>query len=81
MPATTVKLDAELLREIVKVKSPKQTLSSFVRESLQADIRQRKLRAAAESYQKLLAENDAERMEMEGWEAAPLAIAPRRARK
>ena len=81
MPATTVKLDAELLREIAKVKSPKQTLSAYVRESLQADIRKRKLRAAAEAYEKLLADDKNERLAMEEWEAAPLSIAPRRRRK
>jgi Arc/MetJ-type ribon-helix-helix transcriptional regulator len=81
MPATTVKLDANLLREIARVKSPKQTLSAFVRESLEADIRRRKLRAAAETYQRLLVENEAERADFEEWESAPLARAPRRVRK
>ena len=81
MPATTVKLDVELLREIARVKSPKQTLSAFVRETLQAAIRQRKLRAAAEIYQRLLEENQEEGAAMDEWEAAPLAHAPKRPRK
>ncbi|HEY1582048.1 MAG TPA: hypothetical protein VGF73_02990 [Chthoniobacterales bacterium] len=63
------------------MKSPKQTLSAFVRESLEADIRRRKLRAAAETYQRLLLENEAERADFEEWESAPLAHAPRRVRK
>lgn len=80
MPATTVKLDSELLREIAKIKSPKQTLAAFVRESLQRDIDRRKLRAAAETYRQLLTENEKERREMEEWEASHLAVAPSRAR-
>ncbi len=63
------------------MKSPKQTLSSFVRESLQADLRRRKLRSAAETYHRLLTENEKERAETDEWEAAPLAKSPRPARK
>lgn len=81
MPATTVKLDADLLREIARIKPPQQTLSAFVRETLQADIRRRKLRTAAETYQRLLSENNEERAALEEWEMAPLARAPKRARK
>lgn len=78
MPATTVKLDSELLREIAKVKSPKQTLSAFVRESVQLDILRRKLRSAAEAYCQLLTEDDEERRAMEEWESSHLASAPKR---
>ena len=78
MPATTVKLDSELLREIGKIKPPKQTLSAFVRESLERDIRWRKLRDAAEAYRLLLAENEDERREIEEWESSHLAAAPKR---
>ncbi len=81
MPATTVKLDSELLREISKIKSPKQTLAAFVRESLQRDIERRKLRAAAETYCQLLEENEEERRELEEWEAAHLAAHPKRLRR
>ena len=81
MPATTVKLDAELLREIAKVKSPHQTLSAFVRESVQADIRRRKLHAAAETYHRLLLENEGERRALDEWESAPLARPPKRKQK
>jgi hypothetical protein len=81
MPATTVKLDSELLREIAKIKSPRQTLAAFVRESLQRDIERRKLRTAAEAYRQLLAENEEERRDLEQWEASHLAAAPARARR
>ncbi|MEO7723450.1 MAG: YlcI/YnfO family protein [Chthoniobacterales bacterium] len=81
MPATTVKLDGELLRAIESVKSPKQTLSAYVREALQRDLRRRQMRDAAETYTKLLRTNAAEREAMDAWEAAPLATTPRTRRK
>jgi hypothetical protein len=71
----------DLLHEIARVKSPRQTLSAFVRESLQADIRRRKLRATAETCQHLLSENEKERAVFEEWESAPLSRSPKRPRK
>jgi hypothetical protein len=77
MSATTVKLDGELLRAIAAVKSPKQTLSAYVREALQRDLRRLQMRQAAETYAKLLRTNASEREAMDEWEAAPLATDPR----
>lgn len=81
MPATTVKLDGELLRAIESVKSPNQTLSAYVREALQRDLRRRQMRDAAETYTNLLRTNAAEREAMDQWEAASLATTPRTRRK
>jgi Arc/MetJ-type ribon-helix-helix transcriptional regulator len=81
MSATTVKLDGELLRAIATVKPPKQTLSAYVREALQRDLRRQQMREAAETYMNLLRNNPAERAAMEEWEAAPLAKHPRTRRK
>jgi len=81
MSATTVKLDGELLRAIAGVKPAAQTLSAFVREALHRDLRRQQMRQAAEQYRALLQSNPAERKALEQWEAAPLAIAPRRRRK
>ena len=81
MSATTVKLDGELLRAIASVKSPRQTLSAYVREALQRDLRRRQMRDAAETYTNLLRTNAAEREAMDEWEAAALATTPRSRRK
>ena len=81
MSATTVKLDGELLRAIATVKSPRQTLSAYVREALQRDLRRQQMREAAESYMNLLRTNPAERDAMDEWEAASLATTPRARRR
>ena len=77
MAATTVKLDAELLREISTVKPDEQTLSAYVREALQRDVRRQQMRRAAEAYVALLRDNPKEREALDEWEAAPLATNPR----
>src|SRR4051794_24161221 len=64
MSATTVKLESQLLREIAKVKSPSQTLASYVREAVETDLRRRRLRAAAEAYQKFLGQRKTERQDL-----------------
>ncbi len=81
MSATTVKLDAEMLREIAEAKPAGQTLSSFVRSALKQDLRRRKMRRAAEAYVALLARRPDEREAEEEWEAAPLSRPPRRGKK
>lgn len=81
MGATTVKLDAELLREISSVKPDEQTLAAYVREALQRDVRRQQMRRAAEAYVALLRDNPKEREAVEEWEAAPLASNPRSLRK
>ena len=73
MAATTVKLDAELLREIADSKPAGQTLSSFVRSALKRDIRRRKMKRAAEEYLASLLRVPAESNAQEEWESAPLA--------
>ena len=81
MSATTVKLDGELLRAIATVKSPRQTLSAYVREALQRDLRRQQMREAAETYMNLLRTDAAERDAMDEWETAPLATTPRARRR
>ena len=81
MSATTVKLDAELLSEIASVKPDDQTLSAYVREALQRDVRRQQMRKAGETYMALLRDNAHEREALDEWEVAPLATNPRRRRK
>lgn len=81
MGATTVKLDAEMLREITEAKPAGQTLSSFVRAALKRDMRRRKMKQAAEMYLALLKRSPEEREAQEEWETAPLAQPPRGRKK
>ena len=79
MPATTVKLEAELAGKVTSLKSPKQSISAYVRALIEKEHRDRKLREAAETYEQFLHKNPAEREAMEVWESAPLSdtIEPR----
>ena len=80
MGASTVKLEAALLKEIRSAKPPQQTLAAFVREAIERELLRRKLRAAAEQYAAFLEANPDEGAELEVWEGAPLAVRPRRSR-
>jgi predicted DNA-binding ribbon-helix-helix protein len=81
MSATTVKLDANLLKEIAQRKAAGQTLSSFVREAVARELRRRQLKEAAEAYRELLQNDAAEAAAMREWEEAPLSQPPRRRSK
>ncbi|MBM4362624.1 MAG: hypothetical protein FJ104_08075 [Deltaproteobacteria bacterium] len=81
MSATTVKLEAALLKEIRSVKPASQSLSAYVREAVERDVMRRKMRDAAERYRALLEEHSEEAADLATWEAAPLATPPREARK
>jgi hypothetical protein len=81
MSATTVKLDADLLKEIAQRKAAGQTLSSFVREAVARELRRRELREAAQAYRDLLERDAAEAAAMLEWEQAPLSRPPRRKRR
>jgi hypothetical protein len=70
---TTVKLEAPVVREASELLEGKQTLTAFVREAVERDIRRRKMRKAASLYRQLLASDPAEAGEMDAWETAPLA--------
>lgn len=72
MSATTIKLEGDLLKEIVSVKAPDQSLTAFVRETLECELRQRKLRMAAETYQRLIESNEIVRNENAEWQSARL---------
>ena len=68
MAATTIKLEGPILKEIAAVKPRGQTLTAFVRESLEREIRQRKLYEAAHSYRALMEQSS----EDADWESANL---------
>ncbi len=73
MPATTIKLEAELAGKVTSLKSPEQSISAYVRGLIEKEHRDRKLREAAETYEQFLHKNPAEREAMEVWESAPLS--------
>ena len=79
---TTVKLESLVVREVSELLEGKQTLTAFVREAVERDVRRRKMRKAAALYREVLAADPAEAKEMDAWEAAPLSAAvPRRPRR
>jgi hypothetical protein len=81
MAATTVKLEEPLLKEIRALKPREQTLSAYVREALERDVRRQKLAIAAREYAAFLAANPGERDDMQRWAEAPLTKpVPRRKR-
>lgn len=72
MQATTIKLDGALMQRLKGLKPRDQTLSGFVREILDGEVRRRKLRAAAESYVTFLRDHPEEAEAMDRWASAPL---------
>ena len=72
MKATTIKLEGELLIELEKMKGSGKSLTSFVKKTLEAEIRRQKMRRAAETYTDFLKDHPEELNLMEEWERAPL---------
>jgi hypothetical protein len=73
MPATTIKLDADLVKKVIALKPKDESISGFVREIIEREHRTREHRASAIVYQQFLRDNPDERAAMEVWESAPLA--------
>ncbi len=82
MHATTIKLDGALVSRLKALKPRNETLTGFVRNVLDAEVRRHQLLAAAEAYALLLREHPGEAEAMDAWAAAPLErpAKPRRAR-
>ena len=80
MPATTIKLEADLVRKVAALKPKDESISGFVRELIEKEHRARENRAAAAAYHQFLEENPEERAAMDVWESAPLVddIEPRK---
>lgn len=72
MPATTIKLEADLVKKVTALKPKDESISAFVRELIEKEHRARENRAAAGLYQEFLDKNPEERAAMEVWESAPL---------
>ena len=72
MSATTIKLEAELVKKVTALKPRDESISSYVRGLIEKEHRARQHRAAANEYQQFLDGNAGERTAMEVWESAPL---------
>ena len=79
MSATTIKLDAGLVRKVGSLKPKDASISGYVRGLIEREYQVRELQAAARTYERYLRENPEERRAMEVWESAPLSneIEPR----
>ncbi len=76
MKATTIKLENPLLNELNGVRPSQKSLSAFVKEILEQDIRRRKMREAARKYQEFLTANPEEKSWLEEWESVDLTRPP-----
>ena len=72
MPATTIKLEAELVKKVTALKPKDESVSGYVRALSEREHQARAQRAAAVAYQQFLQVNPEERAAMEVWESAPL---------
>ena len=72
MPATTIKLEAELVKKVTSLKPKDESISGYVRALIEREHRAREHRAAAVESQQFLDQSPDERSEMEAWQSAPL---------
>lgn len=77
MKATTIRLDGDLLSEIESTKPEGQSVTAYVRDVLQKEVRRQRARNAAAQYHEFLAQNIDERQWMDEWAAAGLVTPPR----
>ena len=76
MPATTIKLESDLVKKVTTLKPKDESISGYVRGLIEKEHQARAHRAAAHTYQQFLKENPEERAAMEVWESAPLSDDP-----
>ncbi len=81
MKATTIKIENPLLDELNEIRPSKKSLSAYVKEVLEQDVRRKKMREAAEQYGQFLITNPEEKTWLEEWESSDLASPPRRKRR
>ncbi|NDJ15268.1 MAG: hypothetical protein EBY17_29485 [Acidobacteriia bacterium] len=72
MPATTIKLEHELVRKVAALKPKEESISGYVRGLIEREHAARQHREVAARYQEFLRQNPEERAALEVWEAAPL---------
>jgi hypothetical protein len=72
MPSTTIKLGPDLLEKAHAIMPKGSNVSACVRELIEREYRERRLREAALSYAAFLEQHPDERTALEVWESAPL---------
>jgi hypothetical protein len=72
MPATTIKLEPELVKMVATLKPKDESISGYVRSLIEREHAARLQREAAIAYQQFLRENPKERAAMDTWASAPL---------
>ena len=72
MPATTIKLESDLVKKVTELKSKDESISGYVRNLIVKEHMARENKAAVLSYKQFLEDNPEERAAMEVWELAPL---------
>jgi hypothetical protein len=78
MKATTIKIEGHLLEELNKSKPPSKSVSSYVRDILESDIRRRKVAEAAAEYRAFVASHPEEEEALAEWDKADLSNPPRK---
>jgi predicted CopG family antitoxin len=81
MKATTIKLEGDLLKQLETVKPESMSVSAFVREVLERDIRQRRMASAASEYRNFIESNPEEKRWLREWEKADLIAPPKGKRR
>jgi hypothetical protein len=74
MPATTIKLEPELVKMVATLKPKDESISGYVRSLIEQEHAARQHREAALTYQKFLRDNPKERAAMDAWASAPLVV-------
>lgn len=78
MRSTTIRIEGELLSRVEKWKAEKQSVSAFVRESIEWRLQEEKRQRSAAIYNELICENQEEAAWLTDWESADLESAPAR---
>jgi len=81
MKATTVKVDGALLRDLERIKPRSLTLSAWVREILQREVKRQRMAEAADRYTEFVRDSPAETADLAEWDRADLTATPKRRRR
>lgn len=77
MKATTIKLEGRLLEQLKKAKPPSKSVTAYVREVLESDIRRKRVAEAAVEYRAFVKNHPDEESWISDWGNADLATPPR----
>ncbi len=77
MKATTIKLEGRLLRDLEAIKPGDKSLTAYVRDVLEKDVRANRVAEGAAQYAAFLKENRQEAQWLAEWDRADLAQPPK----